>query len=175
MASGASAWAYARVIKRCSGNARKTDKAHVTSIAGGSGGNVIRRFAQRVRLCERTVVTSEALTSHDALRGRVSEFRSAERTPRRVTDIARKRSGNVIRRFKSAGCAALAVTAGATARFNGDVGKAGAGPSGGAMTSVAGFGGRHVIRRFTFSDVAIVALSALMRRYTRVTEKSDAP
>ena len=120
-------------------------------------------------------MASGALTGHDALHGRVGKFRRAERASCGVADIARKRGGNMVSRFETVRCSTLAMAAGATAGFDGDMGKARAGPSGGTVARVAGFGSGHVIRWFTFRDVAIVALAALMRGYARVTEKSNTP
>ena len=48
-------------------------------------------------------------------------------------------------------------------------------PRCGAMASVARGIGGQVIRRFTLGGAVVMALAALVRRYTNVTEKGNTP
>ena len=81
----------------------------------------------------------------------------------------------MVGRFEGGGRATLGMTAGTTAGRHADMRKTCARPRGGTVTSIARFISGHVILRFTLGDVAVVALTALMRCYARVTEKSNLP
>ena len=56
-----------------------------------------------------------------------------------------------------------------------DMGETRAHPRCGAMASVARGIGGQVIRRFALNSDVVMALAALVRRYTNVTEKGNTP
>ena len=61
----------------------------MANIARKIGGQMVRRFAERVPFRIRTVVAGSALTGDDTLRGRMRELRGGEAAARGVTTIAR--------------------------------------------------------------------------------------
>ena len=91
-----------------------------------------------------------------------------------MTGIAREGRRDVVGRLGHAG-AARDVTGGAAAWRHGNMVKAHSHPCSGAMASIARLSSWRVVRRFSHDDGAVMALRALMRNDTDVTEHHHVP
>lgn len=170
----AGARVYASVIECGAADTGERHKTRVAGVARGRGGDVTGRLAERVPLSEGTIMTGAALAGHHALCRGMSEARRRERAARGVAGIARKRRRNVVVRLGHARPARDMAT-GTAAGCHADMHETRAHPGGGAMASVARCSGGSVVRRFALGDAAVMALTALVRYHTGVTEKGNVP
>jgi hypothetical protein len=91
-----------------------------------------------------------------------------------MTCIAREGRRDVVGRLGHAG-AARDVTGGAAAWRHGNMVKAHSHPCSGAMASIARLSSWRVVRRLALGDAVVMALTALVRYYADMTERSNIP
>ena len=117
-------------------------------------------------------MAGRALTGDDALGRGVRESRCGERSPGRMTGIARLGCRNVVGRFAAR---RGTMAAGASARHHAEMSKGRAHPRGGAMAGIARLIGGRVICRLARGHAVVMALPALMGYHANVSEPCYLP